>query len=64
MSNAARKIDFESQNTQSDASSLKNLLAAIDRAQAVIEFNLDGTVITECSASQNMLHRPNMKSFG
>jgi methyl-accepting chemotaxis protein len=51
MSNAARKIDFESQNT-TDESSLKNVMAAINRSQAVIEFNLDGTIIT---ANENFL---------
>lgn len=45
MSNAARKIEFESHNTNEEVS-VKNVMAAIDRVQAVIEFNLDGTVIT------------------
>jgi methyl-accepting chemotaxis protein len=51
MSNAARKIDFESQST-TEETSMKNVMAAIDRAQAVIEFNPDGTIIT---ANENFL---------
>jgi len=51
MSNAALKVDFESQNN-TEETSMKNVMAAIDRAQGVIEFNLDGTIIT---ANENFL---------
>lgn len=44
--------DIESQNDKMDAEGMFDILAALDKSQATIEFNLDGTIIT---ANENFL---------
>lgn len=54
MSNAARKIESQIHEVSGsdEVSNLKSMVEAISRSQAVIEFNLDGTIIT---ANDNFL---------
>ncbi len=54
MSNAVRKIDskFEEISGTDELNELKSLSAAFNRVQAVIEFNLDGSIV---SANENFL---------
>jgi methyl-accepting chemotaxis protein len=52
MSNAARKLETETDHSEHKIIELEAISNAINRVQAVIEFNLDGTILT---ANENFL---------